>query len=118
MFHIFAHMLSKQSKTRRFLIYHFGAILLFALLYWGQNLFLTKYPELSKKMGMGKSDGTKSMSYWLYFSALTQTTVGYSAQFNSKGDVIAYDDLQNNIYKLINMVQLFSIFWISATLIK
>jgi hypothetical protein len=104
--------LLKDKKKLRFIKYNIIAIFVFALLYWLQERFIYLYPELSKSLGFGStSSDIDGFYYWLWFSALTQTTVGYSGPMTSKGISIPYDEIPNRVYKVINLIQLFSIFF-------
>mgnify|MGYP006198855495 FL=1 len=117
MFHLLS-FISYKNKKMRFLAYHFGAIIIFGLLYWIQDIFLSNYQELGGNLGFGHtSPPADSLYYWMHFSALTQTTVGYAGPVTGKGKTIPFNIIPNNIYKFINMIQLLSVFWITAQLI-
>lgn len=112
--------LLKNKNKLRFIKNNIIAIFVFALLYWLQERFIYLYPELSKSLGFGTtpplgdprwSPNVDGFYYWLWFSALTQTTVGYSGPLTSKGVSIPFDQIPNNVYKFINIIQLFSIFF-------
>ena len=108
----------KKNKKIRFLTYHFGAIIMFALLYWIQDIFLSNYQDLGGNLGFGHTfPPANSFYYWMHFSALTQTTIGYAGPVTAKGESMAFNIIPNNLYKIINMIQLLSVFWITAQLI-
>ena len=118
MLHFIYTVLFSKNKRIRFLTYHIASIVIFSLLYWSSNIFIESYPEFSKKSGLGYADPQpKSLFYWLYFSAITQTTIGYSGPVEDDGSVIPYSTNKNNGYKLINMCQILSIFGITALLL-
>tara|TARA_Y100000768_G_scaffold277769_1_gene213164 strand:+ start:13217 stop:13555 length:339 start_codon:yes stop_codon:yes gene_type:complete len=51
--------------------------------------------------------------YWLWFSLISQTTVGYNSITDNKGNSINWIN-NNMIFKMINILQLISIFIITA----
>ena len=90
------------KKTKYFLIYHLSAILVFGILYY--------YVQNDSEMAFASDIYKKkkySMQDCMYFSLITQTTVGY-------GDIISYSENA----KIVNMIQLISIFFISALSIE
>ncbi|MBU94967.1 MAG: hypothetical protein CL669_05180 [Balneola sp.] len=54
-------------------------------------------------------DKSKPFFYHLYFSALTQTTVGYTGQIDSEGTSISIL-MKDYIFQLTNFLQLITIF--------
>lgn len=104
--------LLKDKKKLTFIRNNIIAIFVFAILYWSQERFIYNYPELSNKLGFGStSPNIDDFYYWLWFSALTQTTVGYSGPITPKGVSIPFDKIPNRVYKVLNVLQLFSIFF-------
>ena len=109
-------LLSKRGGL--FLKYHFGAVIVFALLYWLQDLFMSSYVKLGRKLGLGKTHPpADSIGYWLWFSALTQTTIGYGGPTTAKGAPISFNQMENRIFKLLNFIQICSVFIITAKLL-
>lgn len=110
--------ISTSKKGIMFLKYHFCAILIFAFIYYLQSMFMFKYPELGKKLGFGKKGHKyrQNIFYWVWFSAITQTTIGYAGATpaNDSGNPII---LTNRLFKFINLCQIFSIFTITSWLI-
>ena len=49
------------AKKLRFLKYHLGAVVLFALLYKAQDEFMSRFPEQGKSLGLGH---THPLNYW------------------------------------------------------
>lgn len=96
-----------SEKAFYFISFHFGATFIFAILYWFQDKF-----HIRKK-----SEPKDGFAYWLWFSTITQTTVGYSGIETSNGIPDQYNKISSNIFKFINFAQLFSIFIITAILI-
>ena len=89
----------------------FIIIIFFAFAYWFSDLFLSEYPELSEKYGLGKIKQRDTLYSYLYFSFITQTTVGFSGTLPSGGNVVRTD---SNLLKFFSMTQLVSIIIITA----
>ena len=116
---IFHNTISLSKKGVMFFKYHMMSILLFSFLYYIQDKFLDYYPELSKKLGFGKAmPPTNNFFYWLWFSAITQTTIGYNGPASEAGESIDFSKNKNKLFKLLNLTQIFSIFLITAYLIQ
>ena len=52
----------------------------------------------------------KPASYYLWFSLITQTTVGYTGMLQSKGQPETFTSMRSNVFKFLNILQLSSIF--------
>ena len=113
-----------NQKVIKFVFIHLTWILFFALVYWGLDYWISQHPDFafkyftpdlakrSKKMIDSIIEDIKipkPFFYHLYFSALTQTTVGYAGQINEDGRPIPilYKD---KVFQLINFIQLCTIF--------
>ena len=78
---------------------------------------MSNYPTFMENMGMGKTHPpANSINYWLWFSLVTQTTVGYGAPEDIHGKTHGYNSISNNILKILNIMQLLSIVFITAEL--
>ena len=86
-----------SEKALYFIGFHLGATFLFALLYWFQDQFHIR----------NRSEPTDGFAYWLWFSTITQTTVGYSGIETSNGVPDHYNQIGSNIFKFINFGKLF-----------
>ena len=113
-----------NKKGKNFLYYHLLAAIIFGLLYYLQDYFITNYSSLAKKLKFisedydASHDKTNELLYYLWFSLITQTTVGYSGILNEKsGTSVPWSKLHYRTYKIINITQLLSIFVISAILL-
>jgi len=103
-----------SSKKMRFLKYHIYSVIIFGLLYWIQDNIINNYPKFFIKYGFGQSvDRPDSFFYWIWHSLVTQTTVGYSGVANN-GKHVAFSKITKNVYKILNTLQLLSIFFITA----
>ena len=82
---------------------------LFGILYWIQDNFVTYYPDISEKYGLGKAyNPPDSFEDWIWFSAITQTTVGYD-RLSDGGKRRAFNKIPNRFFKIINFTQICSI---------
>ena len=104
-------------KSQKYFILHFGAVFVFAFLYWFSDVFETKYPGFSKKY-LGVTDklsedwnSANSFVYYLRYSLVTQTTVGYGGIVSKEGKLIHFNDLDYP-FQILNILQLMSIFLI------
>lgn len=106
-----------SNKGYKFFKFHTLAVIIFALLYWIQDLFLSTYPILSKKMYLGSTyPPADTLLYYMWFSLITQSTVGYGGVIEANGKIKAFPKIHSVPYKVINFAQLISIFAITAVL--
>ena len=122
-----------NHKIIKFFIIHMTLILFFAILYYLIDIWMSKHPELAKKYFLtsyaleGNNRKEKSILkedllnikpffYHLYFSAITQTTLGYGGQTNGRGDNIPIL-MKNVIFQAVNLIQICSIFVIPLLVI-
>ena len=115
-------ILTKKGKL--FIYYHLFAVIIFGLLYYIQDYFVANYSLLAKKIKIipedydASKDKVNSLIYYLWFSLITQTTVGYSGLLNERtGLSVPWNKIHYRSYKVINIIQLISIFVISGILI-
>ena len=110
-------MLFKNKINIRFLYINIGFVLLFSILYYLQDVFITKNIKLAQKLHLldtknieGYSDRVSPFSYYLWFSLMTQTTVGYGGVDNGiTGKSLTFLQEPNRLAKIINTLQLLSI---------
>ena len=110
----------KLKKNKKFFFYNLVSVFIFALIYWLNDLLIVNNKEFaSKYMDISITDEKKnnSLSYYLWFSIMTQTTVGYNWLLTAKGDSIAFQHFDFWTFKVLNLLQLFSIFFIPMILI-
>lgn len=113
-----------NKKGKNFLYYHLLAVIIFGLLYYIQDFFINNYPLLAKRLKFipedydASQDIANNILYYLWFSLITQTTVGYSDIINEKtSQPLLWNKINYRTYKIINVTQLLSIFFISAVLV-
>ena len=107
--------LFKMNKGERFLMYQLGAAFVFGMLYWLQDVFMSNNRKLSKKLGLGIGHPpADSIFFWMWFSLLTQTTIGYSGPETKKGRVVSFNLIENKVFKTLNFLQFISVFYITS----
>tara|TARA_Y100001958_G_scaffold134846_1_gene105681 strand:- start:44 stop:394 length:351 start_codon:yes stop_codon:yes gene_type:complete len=106
-----------QGASGSFFKWHVACAVSFALLYKLSDEFISRFPVISEDIGLGETrPPADSMLYWLWFSLVTQTTVGYGGAQTSQGLGIPFMKMKNHVYKTLNIMQLISIFAITAYL--
>lgn len=102
----------------RFFYLNVMFVILFAFLYYIQDVFISKNQELAEKIGLLRKDrNSKNYSYqptplyyYMWFSLMTQTTVGYGGVDNTiTGKAVTFIEEPNRLAKIINGLQLLSI---------
>lgn len=99
-----------SNKGQGFIIVHLLTSLVFALLYWLSDQLLFSRPRLSKKLGLGRIKDRQTLSYYIYYALITQSTVGYEGGKGEGG----FQQVESHIFKLLNISQLISIFVITG----
>lgn len=100
------------ANTKKIMLYNIYFVLIFGFLYWLNDWFITNNPDIAVKyMHSGKGDGkVDSLLYYMWYSLITQTTVGYGGVIDSKGNTVPFSKEQFWTFKLLNIMQLSSIF--------
>jgi hypothetical protein len=113
-----------NKKGKNYFYYNLLAILIFGILYYLLDYFITNYPILAKKLKFipedydASHDTVNDILYYLWFSLITQTTVGYSGLINERtNQFVLWSKINYRTYKIINIIQLLSIFYISGSLV-
>jgi|TARA_R110002072_G_scaffold244302_1_gene403633 hypothetical protein len=106
-----------SSNGKKYLFINFTSVLLFAILYYINDYFIINNLEFAKKLGFVKKDyklrdnKVNSIIYYIWFSLITQTTLGYTGILNEKtGLNVPFSKLEYNSYKFLNIMQISSIF--------
>lgn len=111
-------LLLLKKFNLRFFWLNVSAVILFAFLYWIQDIFITRNQKLAEELHLldknrtsdTYSNKTSTFAYYLWFSLITQTTVGYGGTINSvSGKPVSYIESPNRLIKFLNMLQLLSI---------
>ena len=105
--------------ARTFLRLNLFAILLFAALYYLQDSLLSAFPETSHAMRLLKhprrTQRPNSLAYYLWFSLMTQTTVGYTATVDADtGKMVHFSQIESRVFVACNVAQMLSVLGIAA----
>ena len=110
-----------KNKGLQYLIINVLTAFFFGLLYYLNDVFVSNNIELSKKIGIldkkynSIKDKSNSLFYYLWFSLLTQTTLGYGGLINEKtGQSIPFGHIHYKVFKILNFMQILSIFVIAG----
>lgn len=114
---------SKISKNgKKYLLINFLSVIIFGILYFLNDYFISNNIELAKKFGFvdknyksnsdkSNSDKSNTLLYYIWFSLITQTTLGYSGLLNEKsGLIVPFSKISYRSFKLLNILQISSIF--------
>ena len=119
--------------NKNYIIINFLSIIIFAFLYYSSDYFIINYSKLIKKIKLYKNEkintneNTKenikeknkgdTFLYYLWFSFITQTTIGYSNIVNRNGKEVHYITNKSKLYLFFNFLQLISIIVIASLFI-
>ena len=114
--------LSFSNKALFYLLISLLNVLIFTILYYIQDYFISNNIELSKKLGIldknyNENPEINSILYYFWFSLITQSTVGYNNISNKNGQNMSFMKISYYPFKFLNIIQLISIFAISALFI-
>ena len=99
------------------------SVLIFTVLYYLQDVLITNNKEFAEKYGLLDpkfahkfySNQESSLLYYLWYSLITQTTVGYAGVVNTQSGIpISFMETPNRVFKGLNILQLISILVIMA----
>ena len=107
----FSKLFISSRKGVLYIITHLTATLFFAILYFvSYHIFL----EQDKQNGNKMPDEPLGFLYWIWFSLITQTTVGYGGVEDKNSNAEAFSKMKNKLFKMVNCAQLISIFVITG----
>ena len=101
----FLNSLNKNKGTK-YIFYQILLIICFATLYFLADAGMIMYPNFSQKIGLGSVQQVDTFYSYLYFSIITQTTVGYGGILSDGGNIIRSNSL---LVKILNITQLVTI---------
>jgi len=101
----------KNNKIYKFIYYELLLIICFAFAYWLSDKLYLFAPGLMKNLGLGEIKKTDDFYSYLYFSLITQTTVGFGGRLPDGGHVISTSSI---ILKILLTLQLFSIILVTG----
>lgn len=103
-------ILFMSNKGLGFVKAHLGSTIIFAILYYLADQIILNKPALSKRLGLGSIKKPQTLSYYFYYSLITQSTVGYQGGKGYGG----FDQVGSNLFKMINLSQMIGIFIITG----
>lgn len=101
----------KNKKAASFIFYELFLIIIFAILYKLSDLFIYHYPDLAKQFNLGTIKIVDSFYSYLFFSVITQTTVGFGGVLPDGGNVVT---TKSNLLKLFSILQMLSVIFITG----
>ena len=115
-------MIFKNKKIGYYFFLQFVAVVFFALLYWIENSVLINYPEIAEKLGISVKDLQNNrpifdFQYWLWFSLVTQATLGYEPSMVVGEEKKIYK-IKDNLFKIINFMQILGVFGINGLMLS
>lgn len=115
-----------SSHKTLLIITNLLACLIFAILYYLMDYIISYYPNFSEKyllQELNKSQQKNSNNqiftlkpplYYLWFSLITQTTVGYTGMLSLDNKSQNFVHMRSTPFKILNIIQLLSILIIPA----
>ena len=108
----------------KYITYQLSVAMLFTVVYWIVDKFINNNKILSKNLGLiehdykfDETDQPNTLLYYVWFSLITQTTVGYGSPTALNGKSYESNVIQHRTFKIINTLQLISIFVINSLFI-
>ena len=83
-------LLNISKNGKKYLIINLSSVIIFAILYFLNDYFIINNPELAIKLGFVKKDykvndnKVNGLIYYIWFSLITQTTLGYTGILNEE----------------------------------
>ena len=112
-----------SQKTKYVLICNLILVLIFAILYYVQDYIISYYPDFSEKYLLEKDTNNshnkplltlKPFTYYIWFSMITQSTVGYTGIITGDNKPENFDKIRSIPFKIINILQMTTIFIVPA----
>ena len=117
-----------STKGKSLIIRNVISVFIFAGLYYLVDYIISYYPKFAEKYlleKLPKDSKQKSKPlftlkppiYYLWFSLITQTTVGYTGVITLDNEPQNFVHMRSLPFKILNIMQLFSIFVIPALIL-
>ncbi len=111
-----------SNKTLLFIV-NLLSVIFFAILYYLIDYIISYHPLFSEKYLLQEHKNPKRnskiplftmkpMLYYLWFSLITQTTVGYTGMISLDDESENFIHMRSTPFKILNIMQLLSIFLI------
>ena len=114
-------LFSRMNKT--FLLVNLASVLFFAIIYYVQDIFILSNVKFAQEWGLLEDPIPKQyyswkqspFYYYIWYSLITQTTVGYGGIVDTvTAKTVPFLKLPNKLFKALNIMQLLSIILIAA----
>ena len=105
-----------SNNGKKYLLINFLSVIIFGILYFLNNYFIINNIQLAKKIGFIEknykftNDTSNDLLYYIWFSLITQTTLGYTGLINEKTGINIPFSKGFNSFKILNILQISSIF--------
>ena len=112
---LFLYFKNIKLIPEKMLYFNIISVIIFALLYFILDYIIIKYSEffnkIDNKIHTEKNNHSiKSPLYYIWFSLITQTTVGYTGIIEPIQKNLSIITIYSVLFKLLNILQLLSIF--------
>ena len=101
----------KHTKARHFLQIQSLLVMGFTLAYWLTDKLYGHFPDTMERLGLGTIKAEDNLFSYLYFSLITQTTVGYGGTLPDGSDVISTKSV---VLRILSLMQLMSVIMMMA----
>ena len=117
-----------SSHKTLLIISNLFAALIFAILYYLMDYIISYYPDFSEKYLLQETKNREKQNsndplfilkpplYYLWFSLITQTTVGYTGMLSLDNESQNFIHMRSTPFKILNIIQLLSILIIPAVI--
>lgn len=109
-----------KERGVKMVVMNIICVVIFAFLYYLQDYIISYYPAFAEKYMLRKLKNKKEanealftlkpITYYIWFSLITQTTVGYTGMLQAAGQPETFTSMRSNVFKFLNILQLSSIF--------
>ena len=114
----------KITSVKLYLFANLVLVFIFGFLYYINDYFISNNTEFAKKINLvpktydGSYSSDNDFLYYLWWSLVTQTTVGYAGLLNEKtGENIPFSKMEYRSFKGLNILQLFSVIFVNILLV-
>tara|TARA_B100000242_G_C42654060_1_gene307196 strand:+ start:152 stop:526 length:375 start_codon:yes stop_codon:yes gene_type:complete len=108
-----------SQKTKSIFIFNLLLVFIFASLYYIQDYIISYYPDFSEKylleyekknFNNNSKFTLKPFIYYIWFSLITQSTVGYTGIITQDNKTQSFNNIRSIPFKILNILQITSIF--------
>lgn len=100
-----------KNKGTKYIAYQFILVFIFAIFYWMSDRIILLFPHLAKDLNLGTIKLADNFYSYLYFSFITQSTVGFGGTLPDGGHVVT---TKSNLLRFFSLCQMASIIIITG----